>query len=148
MVSTLTWSELRETSSTHHGCQLPLKKKHDFARTRSHPSQSRGHRWRWWTGLGKPETHTRSQTGTKCCYRWGTLPNCRAASPEGGLRRLGACSPGGGSTAPRLLLGQFRDRWIQKCARHAYTGCNLRQTAHGPPGSRRPRLWKDQIKQG
>lgn len=147
MVSTLTWSKLRKASTTHPGFQPPLKKKHDFALSPSHPGQSRGHRWRWWKGPGTLEQCTCSQTGTKCCCCRCTLSTCPAASPGSGLRRLGACSPGGGSTAPRIMLGQFPGSWTQKCERHAYTGCSLQQNAHRPPGSRRPLLRKDEIKQ-
>lgn len=146
MASTLIWSKLKKAGSTYLGCQPPLKKKHDFALSLSHPGQSRGHRWRWWRVLGTPEPCTCSHSGTKCCYCRGTLPPCPAASPGGGPRRSGACSPGGGSTAPRLLSGQYRDSWTQKCARRAYTGCSRPQTARRPPGSRRPLLrgerWK------
>lgn len=147
MASTLTWSKLRRASSTHPGCQPPLKKKHGFAPSPSHPGQNRGHRWRWWRGPATPEACTCSQAGTKCCCCRGSLPPCPATSPGGGPRRSGACSPGGGSTAPRLLLGRFRDSWTQKCARRAYTGCSPRRTAHRPPGSRRPPLRRDQTKQ-
>ncbi len=146
MVSTLTWSKIRRASSAHLGCQPPLRRKHGFAPSPSHPGQSRGHRWRWWRGPGTPEACTCSPAGTKCCYRRGSLPPRPAASPGGGPRRSGACSPGGGSAAPRLPSGQFPDSWTRKCARRAYTGCSLRRTAHRPPGSRRPPLRRDNTK--
>lgn len=145
MVSTLTLSKSWKTSSTHPGSQPPLKKKRDFAPSLCHPGRSRGRRWRWWRGLGTPGTCTCSQTGTKCCCHRGTLTPCPAASLGGGLRRSGACSPVGGSTAPRLQSGQFPDSWTRKCARHAYTGCSPPQSAHRPPGSQRPLLRKDKI---
>lgn len=143
MVSTLTWSRLRKASSTHPGCQPPLKRKRGFALSLSRPGQSRGHRWRWWRGPGTPGPSTCSLTGTKCCYCPGTLPPRPAASPAGGPRHSGACSPGGGSTAPRRLLGRCPDSWTQKCGRRAYTGCSQRRSARRPPGSRRPLLWKE-----
>lgn len=142
MVSILTWSKVRKTSSTHRGCLLPLRKTRDFALTQCHPSLSRGHRWRRWTGPGTPQPCTHSHREAKCCYFRGTLSACLVASPEDGPRHSGACSPRGGSTVPPLWLGQSRDRWTQKCARHAYTGCNPRRTAHRPLGSRHPLLRK------
>ena len=149
MASTLTWSNKWQASSTHPGCQPPLLKKHDSAPSLwSHPGRSRGHQRRWSRGPGTPGPSTCSQTGTKCCcYCRDSLTSCPAASRGGGPRRSGACSPGGGSTALRLLLDQSLGSWTQKCARRAYTGCSLRRTAHKPPGSRRPLLWKDETKQ-
>lgn len=147
MVSTLTWSKLKKTSSTHRGCPRPLRKTRDFVLTPCHPSQSRGHRWRRWTGPGTPQPCTHSHRETKCCYFRGTPPACLVALPEDGPRRSGACSPGGDSAVPPLLLGQSRDRWTQTCARHAYIGCNPRRTAHRPLGSRRPLLRKGNRKQ-
>lgn len=131
-------------SSTYPGRQSPLKKRRDSALSLSHPGQSRGHRWRWWKGLGTPGTCTCGQTGTKCCCCRGSPPRCLAASPGDGPRRSGACSPGGGSTAPRPLLGRYLGSWTRKCARRAYTVCSLQQTAHTPLGSQHPLLWKEE----
>lgn len=141
MASTQTWSMLQEAGSSHPGRWPLLKTTRDFDQSLSHPGRNRGHRLRWWKGQGTPEGCRGSQTGPKCCCCRGTpLPPGPVASPGDGPRRWGACSPGGGSTAPQLLWGQFQDSWTQKYARHAYTGCSRPQNAHRPLGSQCPLL--------
>lgn len=145
MASTLTWSKLKE--GTHPGYQPPLKTKPGFDQSPSRPGQNRGHQWRWRTGPETPGPCTGPQKGTKYCHCRGSPPRRPAASAGGGPHRSEACSPGGGSTAPLPPSGPFQGRCTRRCARHACTGCNRRQTAHRPHGSRRPLLRRHKTKQ-